>query len=86
MPVPPACLPAPPGLPVCSSESESGSSEYSGSDDEEDGEGSDPNAQTAWEVGLNGAALVDDEAGLLPPGASEATYVRVSGTCQMGHV
>ena len=71
------CLPAPPAPPACSSESESGSSDYSGSD-EEDEEGSDPNAQTAWEVGLNGAALVDDEAGLLPPGASEASYVRVS--------
>jgi hypothetical protein len=70
-----SCLPR---LPACSSESESGSSDYSGSDEEEE-EGSDPNAQTAWEVGLNGAALVDDEAGLLPPGASEPTYVRVSG-------
>ena len=42
--------------------------------EEEDG-----NASTAWEVGLNGSGLVEDEVGLLPPGADEATYVRVSG-------
>lgn len=41
--------------------------------------GADPAAQTAWEVGLNGAGLVEEEVGLLPPGADEATYVRVRG-------
>jgi hypothetical protein len=47
--------------------------------EDEDGSGAaSVAAQTAFEVGLHGGALVDDEKGLLPPGADEAAYVRVS--------
>lgn len=52
-------------------ETEEGSS--SGGEEEE----GDPHTRTAWEVGLNGAALTEEEQGLLPAGADEATYVRV---------
>ncbi|KAL4451265.1 hypothetical protein ABPG77_009337 [Micractinium sp. CCAP 211/92] len=62
-----------------SSGSSSSSEEYSsGSGRGSEGEGvADPDAQTAWEVGLNGGDLMPDEAGLLPPGADAAAYVRV---------
>ncbi len=71
-------LPCP--CPACSSGSSSSSEEYSsGSGRGSEGEGvADPDAQTAWEVGLNGGDLMPDEAGLLPPGADAAAYVRVS--------
>lgn len=66
--------------PTPSSESESESSSYEESDSEDDSdaweEDDDPCARTAWEVGLNGSGLAEEEAGLLPPGASETDYVR----------
>lgn len=73
-----------------SGESDSGSGSDSDSDSGAEGEAGSKEATvaaiTAWEVGLNGAALMPDEAGLLPPGASEAAYVRVSvaPSCRAG--
>jgi hypothetical protein len=61
-----------------SSESESESDEESASEGEAESQEARVAATTAWEVGLNGAGLVAEEAGLLPPDASEAAYVRVS--------
>ena len=75
---------------LCSDESEfesscSSSSSESDSEDYSDAAGSasdadapaDPAARTAAEVGLNAHGLSEEEAGLLPAGASEADYVRV---------
>lgn len=72
-PWPTSSTPPPPFSSRLSSDGEAYSSDSSG--DEEGA--ADPAAQTAWEVGLNGADLVPDEAGLLPPGADVAAYVRV---------
>ena len=58
------------------SEEEDGGSYAAGSGSEDEGS-RDPAARTAWEVGLNGGGLAEEEAGLLPPGASETDYVRV---------
>ncbi|KAI3430663.1 hypothetical protein D9Q98_005255 [Chlorella vulgaris] len=62
-----------------SSESESESESDSGSEadgDEHESRAAQVAANTAWEVGLNGAGLAEGEAGLLPPGSSEAAYVK----------
>ncbi|GAB4819993.1 hypothetical protein N2152v2_007039 [Parachlorella kessleri] len=67
-------------MPTSGSDSDSGHERMiEGSSDSglEYGLAVDPNAETAWAVGLNAVGLADQEEGLLPEGADEASYARV---------